>query len=296
MKRCADTRALPRTRAWDGGPRGVRDSPAKPGGVCPRAPCSVTCQPQTEPNHFVTELRGSRSRDQEDPSERPRRVSEGRQPHENPTHLATARSTWGSCSHFFRASTLLVFLWGLASRKTASDHRTPGIGHRDTHVSSQTHPSTRRLPREGPAKENSNLGCPQTCSGESHKGRTCPPCLLAPGTTAAPVARSGEPSGATGLAVPTTFKVSFPDSVILHLRIYWNKMIRSANKDADGKTIIKLTSGQNRATGKQSTSGTFTRRSPQSHRNSYVFKKPTIPENSQKIFSLKKRHRTKEPV
>lgn len=43
------------------------------------------------------------------------------------THLATAKSTWGSCSHFFRASTLLVFLWGLASRKTASDHRIPEI-------------------------------------------------------------------------------------------------------------------------------------------------------------------------
>lgn len=52
-----------------------------------------------------------------------------------PTYLATARSTWGSCSHLFRASTLLVFRWGLASRKTASDHRTPEI---------QTH---RRLPQ-----------------------------------------------------------------------------------------------------------------------------------------------------
>lgn len=55
-------------------------------------------------------------------------VPKGQQPHEDPpTHLATARRTWGSCSHFFRASTLLVFLWGLASRKMASDHRTPAI-------------------------------------------------------------------------------------------------------------------------------------------------------------------------
>lgn len=49
------------------------------------------------------------------------------------TYLATARSTWGSCSHFFRASTLLVFLWGLASRKMASAHRTPET-HRHTHL------------------------------------------------------------------------------------------------------------------------------------------------------------------
>lgn len=41
------------------------------------------------------------------------------------THLATASRTCGSCSHFFRASTLLVFRWGLASRKIASDQRIP---------------------------------------------------------------------------------------------------------------------------------------------------------------------------
>lgn len=41
------------------------------------------------------------------------------------SYLATASKTWGSCSHFFRASTLLVFLWGLASKNTASAHRIP---------------------------------------------------------------------------------------------------------------------------------------------------------------------------
>lgn len=41
------------------------------------------------------------------------------------SYLATASSTWGSCSHFFRASTLLVLRWGLASRNTASAHRMP---------------------------------------------------------------------------------------------------------------------------------------------------------------------------
>ena len=45
------------------------------------------------------------------------------------TYFATARSTWGSCSHFFRASTLLVFLWGRDSRKMASAHRMPALGH-----------------------------------------------------------------------------------------------------------------------------------------------------------------------
>lgn len=41
------------------------------------------------------------------------------------THLATASRTCGSCSHFLRASTLLVFRCGRASRKIASDHRIP---------------------------------------------------------------------------------------------------------------------------------------------------------------------------
>lgn len=41
------------------------------------------------------------------------------------SYLATARSTWGSCSHFFRASTLLVLRWGLASKNTASAQRIP---------------------------------------------------------------------------------------------------------------------------------------------------------------------------
>lgn len=41
------------------------------------------------------------------------------------TYLATASKTWGSCSHFFKASTLLVFLWGLASKNTASAHKIP---------------------------------------------------------------------------------------------------------------------------------------------------------------------------
>lgn len=40
-----------------------------------------------------------------------------------------ASSTWGSCSHFFNASTLLVFRWGLASMKTASAHKIPEFEH-----------------------------------------------------------------------------------------------------------------------------------------------------------------------
>lgn len=89
-----------------------------PGSTHLRGLCLHTLQPQGSPPH---------SRDQRDPGERPPRPRGSAPPWGHPTHLATARSTWGSCSHFFRASTLLVFLWGLASRKTASDHRTPAI-------------------------------------------------------------------------------------------------------------------------------------------------------------------------
>ncbi len=45
------------------------------------------------------------------------------------TYFATASSTLGSCSHFFKASTLLVFLCGCGSRKIASDHNIPEVGH-----------------------------------------------------------------------------------------------------------------------------------------------------------------------
>ena len=44
-------------------------------------------------------------------------------------YFATANNTCGSCSHLFSASTLLVFLCGLASIKMASAHRIPAAGH-----------------------------------------------------------------------------------------------------------------------------------------------------------------------
>lgn len=47
------------------------------------------------------------------------------------SYLATASKTWGSCSHFFRASTLFVFLCGLASRNTACAHRIPAGRRRE---------------------------------------------------------------------------------------------------------------------------------------------------------------------
>ena len=43
--------------------------------------------------------------------------------------LETARRTWASCSHFLRASTLLVFRWGFASISIARDQRRPEFGH-----------------------------------------------------------------------------------------------------------------------------------------------------------------------
>ena len=45
------------------------------------------------------------------------------------SYLATASSTWGSCSHLLRASTLLVFRCGRLSMKIASAHRIPEAGH-----------------------------------------------------------------------------------------------------------------------------------------------------------------------
>ena len=45
------------------------------------------------------------------------------------SNLATAKSTCESCSHLFRASTLLVFLCGRLSIKIASAHRIPEAGH-----------------------------------------------------------------------------------------------------------------------------------------------------------------------
>lgn len=50
------------------------------------------------------------------------------------SYLATASKTWGSCSHFFKASTLLVFLWGRASRNTASAHRIPSRQNHENEV------------------------------------------------------------------------------------------------------------------------------------------------------------------
>ena len=43
--------------------------------------------------------------------------------------LETASSTWGSCSHFFIASTLRVFRCGFASISMASAHSWPEVGH-----------------------------------------------------------------------------------------------------------------------------------------------------------------------
>ena len=45
------------------------------------------------------------------------------------TYFATASNTFGSCSHFLRASTLLVFLCGRDSMKMASAHNMPDEGH-----------------------------------------------------------------------------------------------------------------------------------------------------------------------
>lgn len=45
------------------------------------------------------------------------------------TNFETASRTCGSCSHRFKASTLLVFLCGLGSRNIASAHKIPEFGH-----------------------------------------------------------------------------------------------------------------------------------------------------------------------
>lgn len=120
MSKWHGQKSSPMTGVWDMCPEeaallGICNDP---GSTHLRGLCPHTLQPQGSPPH---------SRDQRDPGERPPRPRGSAPPWGHPTHLATARSTWGSCSHFFRASTLLVFLWGLASRKTASDHRTPAI-------------------------------------------------------------------------------------------------------------------------------------------------------------------------
>lgn len=71
-------------------------------------------------------------------------------------------------------------------------------------VSSETYPSTRRLPKQGLGRTSLTWGVHRPAQGRatSHKGHTRPPSPLVPGPTAAPVACSGGPSG---LEVPITF-------------------------------------------------------------------------------------------
>lgn len=135
----------------------------------------------------MVELRGPRTRGAH-PLPGTRRPRQGAQKHHrDPTHLATARSTWGSCSHFFRASTLLVFLWGLASRKMASDQRTPKIHNADNPPCFQkhAHPHT-GCPRSAFERSKPSVHSYASCTfGENSRGQRHrpPPTASGPGGT-----------------------------------------------------------------------------------------------------------------
>ena len=63
------------------------------------------------------------------------------------THLEAASRTWGSCSHFFRASTHFVLRWGLGSMKIASAHNVPELEHSCIAVNpNKSHTASCRLP------------------------------------------------------------------------------------------------------------------------------------------------------
>ena len=151
-------------------------------------------------------------------AQRPRTPERG--PTGTPTHLATASSTWGSCSHFFRASTLLVFLWGRASRKMASDHSTPGVQTRRHHPQTQASAQTCVRPHVT-ARGVSSLE-------ETHRGHTCPLVPLPARDLAAPRAEMGQFSR-DDRVVTTGFTAT--NSVTSQLRIYRSGGTDSASAD-----------------------------------------------------------------